>query len=269
MSRFADQFLHRFLRIPYLLHVRHFRQPAAPTATVILLHGLGNSSDNWKNIAAGLPRNVRVMGIDLLGFGESPKPLWATYNVRTQAQAIARTLLDENTHFPVTIVGHSLGSLIAVQLARRFPLLVNDILLCSPPLFTDKKDTEPWQQTLLKKLAKTMKKYPQQIEAIAPLAVKLGWTTPSFDISGDQTQTYLATLEASILNQRTMRDIQRLQTTTRIIYGLLDILIIPRLYTPLAKHNNHVTVKGYPVGHEMMGRYETIITAEIKTLLDR
>lgn len=269
MNRFIDQLVHRFLRVPYQLHIRRFRQPDHPTATVILLHGLGNSSKNWVNVANGLPRDIQVIGIDLLGFGKSPKPLWATYSVRTQAKAIARTLLAENVRFPVTIVGHSLGALIAVELARVIPLLVRDILLCSPPLYTPKKDTEPWQQKLLRRLFKEIQKNPNQLQNAAPMAVQLGWATPSFDISGDSLASYLATLKASIENQRTLVHLQRLRTPTRIVYGFVDFLIIPRLYGPLAESNTAVSVKGYPVGHEMMGRYETIVTKEITQLLNR
>jgi cis-3-alkyl-4-acyloxetan-2-one decarboxylase len=76
-----------------------------------------------------------VIVVDLLGFGDSPKPDWATYDARTQAQSLAKTLLGLGLTQRVVLVGHSMGSLVAVEFAKRYPALVKALVLCSPPLY--------------------------------------------------------------------------------------------------------------------------------------
>ena len=42
--------------------------------TIILIHGFGASSDYWRALYPTLSQKYRVIGIDLLGYGQSAKP---------------------------------------------------------------------------------------------------------------------------------------------------------------------------------------------------
>ena len=42
--------------------------------TVILVHGFGANADNWRALYPELSKNYRVIGLDLLGYGNSFKP---------------------------------------------------------------------------------------------------------------------------------------------------------------------------------------------------
>jgi len=134
----VSKFVHRTLRVPYSLHWYEFQSPKRPKATYVFIHGIGNTLHAWDNVVAGLPSDVSVIGIDLLGFGESPKPSWAIYDAKTQARSVAMTLLGlRMAHQPV-LVGHSLGALVSVEVAKRYPLIARRLILCSPPFYKPK-----------------------------------------------------------------------------------------------------------------------------------
>lgn len=87
-----DRIIHRWLKIPYTHFTwKHYRKPKKPRATVLFIHGIGNSGDAWKDVIERLPKDVRIISIDLLGFGKSPRPKWAIYNTKTQANAVLAT----------------------------------------------------------------------------------------------------------------------------------------------------------------------------------
>jgi pimeloyl-ACP methyl ester carboxylesterase len=130
-----DKLLHKYLRAPYILNAEELQAPTQQTATIILLHGIGSSLSMWKPLVKKMPADVRIIAIDLLGFGASPKPNWNTYNVRTQADSLATTLFSMKIRGPVVVVGHSLGSLVAIEFARRYPLMTKSLVLVSPPLY--------------------------------------------------------------------------------------------------------------------------------------
>ena len=85
--------IHRWLRVPYTLNIYANRRVKRPKATVLFLHGIGNSGAAWQEVIDRLPSDIRVISIDLLGFGKSSRPNHATYNATTQARAVIATLL--------------------------------------------------------------------------------------------------------------------------------------------------------------------------------
>jgi hypothetical protein len=120
--------LHKYLRIPYALHVHVVRKPRQARATVLFLHGIGTSGAAWDDVVKGLPKDVAVIAVDLLGFGKSPSPEWAKYSAATQARSLIATLLRLNIRQRLIIVGHSMGALVAVETANR--------LFCAARRFT-------------------------------------------------------------------------------------------------------------------------------------
>lgn len=135
-----DQLIHRWLRVPYTLNVYYFCRPDNPKSTILLIHGLGTSWRTWKPLEPYLPKDTQVIAIDMLGFGNSPKPDWKSYNAHDQATSIAATLRHESiTHLDI-VIGHSMGSLAAVELAKKYPKLAQSLILCSPPIYHPKID---------------------------------------------------------------------------------------------------------------------------------
>lgn len=113
-----------------LLHVGADKGTGAP---LILLHGIESSSSYWNNIIPALAENHRVIAIDLLGFGNSPKPLNIAYSLNDQVTWLKRTL--DSLHInSADIAGHSLGSLVSLAYAAAYPKQVTSLTMFSPVL---------------------------------------------------------------------------------------------------------------------------------------
>lgn len=99
-------------------HRRAFRMAGKGDA-VLLIHGIGDSSDTWRDVMPGLAKHYRVIAPDLLGHGQSAKPR-ADYSLAAYANGM-RDLLSVLGVERATIVGHSLGGAVAMQFAYQFP----------------------------------------------------------------------------------------------------------------------------------------------------
>lgn len=87
---------------------------------VLLLHGIASSSATWEAVLPGLGRHATVIAPDLLGHGQSAKPAGADYSLGAHAGGL-RDLLVALGHDRATLVGHSLGGGIALQMAYQYP----------------------------------------------------------------------------------------------------------------------------------------------------
>ena len=97
---------------------RAFRM-AGKGRAILLIHGIGDSSETWRDVMPGLARSYRVVAPDLLGHGASDKPR-ADYSLPAYANGM-RDLLGVLGIERVTLVGHSLGGAVAMQFAYQFP----------------------------------------------------------------------------------------------------------------------------------------------------
>jgi pimeloyl-ACP methyl ester carboxylesterase len=98
----------------------------AGTAPLLLLHPLGVTSEFWDQIAADLS-DLELLTLDLPGHGSSPL-LPEGLSVRTIAEWVVE-LLTEAGLTKVSVVGVSLGGLIAQHLAGYHPDLVERLIL--------------------------------------------------------------------------------------------------------------------------------------------
>ncbi|MGK5111463.1 alpha/beta fold hydrolase [Geodermatophilus sp. CPCC 205506] len=105
-SRVVHGYLRAFLR-------------AGSGPPLLLVHGIGNSSQTWAGVLQRLARQHTVIAPDLLGHGDSDKPR-GDYSIAAYANGM-RDLLSVLDVERVTVVGHSLGGGIALQFAYQFP----------------------------------------------------------------------------------------------------------------------------------------------------
>ena len=264
-----DTLIHRYLRVPYTLNVHTERKAKKPRATVLFLHGIGSAGAAWDAVIDGLPKDITVLSVDLLGFGDSPAPEWAAYSAKTQARSVIATLLRHNIRQRLIIVGHSMGALVAVEVARRYPLLVKSLVLCSPPFYKDdEKRFLPTREHTLKRLFKVAQNHPEKFASIAALAVKYKLVEEAFNVTSDNVGTYMAALEASIINQTSLADATKLQKPTTIVHGALDPVVIKKNLDAIVAANKHASLKVvYLAGHAIMGPYVPALTKEIKKIL--
>ena len=86
---------------------------------LLLIHGITGSSSTWDDVMPWLAERYCVVAPDLIGHGNSAKPR-GDYSLGAYASGI-RDLLGVLGHERATIVGHSLGGGVAMQLAYQFP----------------------------------------------------------------------------------------------------------------------------------------------------
>lgn len=261
-----DTLTHRWLKIPYTLNVRHNQRPKGAKVTLLFIHGIGNSGDAWRDVVNKMPPDVRVVTIDLLGFGDSPKPKWAIYNAKTQARSVLATFFKLRITTPVIIIGHSLGALVAIEMAKRYPLVVNSLILCSPPLYDTDNKALINNESVLMNLYKSAQKYPDQFMNAAAFASKYNLVNKSFSVTDKNIDSYMAALGSMIINQTSLQDAYNLKVPTVIIRGTLDPFVVPRNFSKLTKQNSMITVTSVIAGHEVQGLF---IPAVVKAINNR
>lgn len=99
--------------------------------TLVFVAGLGGTTRYWRARTKPLQAHHRIVLVDLLGFGESPKP-WAQYSVERHVNELRTVLAPFES---VSLVGHSLGALLTVAYAARFPEQVENIVVIGMPYF--------------------------------------------------------------------------------------------------------------------------------------
>ncbi len=109
-------------------HTFSYRMAGSGPA-LVLLHGVTCSSETWNEVIPVLARHFTVIAPDLLGHGQSAKPV-TEYSSGAYACSV-RDLLLELGHTRVTLVGHSLGGGVAMQFSYQFPEMTERLVLMS------------------------------------------------------------------------------------------------------------------------------------------
>lgn len=86
---------------------------------VLLIHGLGSSGMDWEYQLPALTPHYRVLTLDMLGHGQSEKPIHA-YSIQAFADDTLAFIQQMDLQQP-HIVGISMGGMIAFQLAVDHP----------------------------------------------------------------------------------------------------------------------------------------------------
>ncbi len=122
--------------------------PARPP--VLLLHGVGGGRQAWGDGLSGTgpalaAAGFTVLAVDFPGYGLSP--VITPYHLAGLADALHRLIAHLGLG-PATLVGHSMGGMVALELAARAPLAVAGLVLASTsPAFG--KPGGDWQQGFL------------------------------------------------------------------------------------------------------------------------
>lgn len=101
--------------------------PANPT--ILLLHGLSGTRDNWNRVARYLTPNYHVIIPDLPAHGETKAPEGFDLSIANLSEKLRRfadaAKIDPNLH----IAGHSMGGAIAMLYSAQYPLEVKSMFL--------------------------------------------------------------------------------------------------------------------------------------------
>jgi pimeloyl-ACP methyl ester carboxylesterase len=111
-----------------LLHLERSRQRSPARQTCVLVHGYGEGSYVWSEALDRLRGEFETITLDLRGHGDSHKSPTAQYNVAIHVSDLEQILLSLALQ-RVTLIGHSLGGQIVMNVASRYPKLVAGLVL--------------------------------------------------------------------------------------------------------------------------------------------
>jgi pimeloyl-ACP methyl ester carboxylesterase len=107
--------------------------PARPRGTILFLHGITESRRYFSGPLGTLADHYELYIPDLPGFGLSPKPA-TTYSMDLFRDAIRGFVMHHRLHErPIWVLGHSLGSLIALEYATLHPDHLRGLILLNLP----------------------------------------------------------------------------------------------------------------------------------------
>jgi len=93
---------------------------------VVFLHGLGGSANVWHGVMQAMQQHHHCVALDLRGHGRSQGR--GKFTIEGWAKDVQKLL--RHLELPaVTVVGHSMGSLVAQQLAHSSPDAVDQLVL--------------------------------------------------------------------------------------------------------------------------------------------
>ncbi len=108
---------------------------------LVAIHGLGATKGSFLPTVAALGARYRVIALDLPGFGDSDKPIGASYDARFFARAVI-ALLDALGLDRVHLIGNSLGGRVALEVGLSYPDRVDRLVLLAPSLAWRRE--RPW-----------------------------------------------------------------------------------------------------------------------------
>lgn len=110
---------------------------------VVFIHGLGGSANVWHGVFAAMTQHHHCIALDLRGHGRS------TSDGRISIESMAKDVeaLVRHLELPaVTLVGHSMGSLVAQQLAQARGDMVEKLVLVGGISHFDPQTREAYLQ---------------------------------------------------------------------------------------------------------------------------
>ncbi|MGC8653295.1 MAG: alpha/beta fold hydrolase [Candidatus Kryptoniota bacterium] len=94
--------------------------------SLVILHGLFGSLDNWYSLSKAFAEGFRVITVDMRNHGRSPHSF--IFNYQVMAKDILE-LLDDLRISEASLLGHSLGGKVAMQFVSLYPNRVHSLVV--------------------------------------------------------------------------------------------------------------------------------------------
>lgn len=130
-----------FVRINEMEMAVYERNTLNTSEAVILLHGYTGSKELWLRFANQLDEHYHVIIPDLAGHGETGYFSGWSYRASAQADRVAQ-LMETLGLERATIIGNSMGGMIAANFAIMYPLKTNKIIVFNPAGVTAPEPSE-------------------------------------------------------------------------------------------------------------------------------
>ncbi|MFB2580943.1 alpha/beta hydrolase [Herbiconiux sp. P15] len=217
----------------------------ADAPVVVMIHGIASSSATFSFVTPLLQSTHRVIAIDLLGFGGSPRPAQAEYTLEEHVAALAATIRHLHLARPFVLVGHSLGTLIGSRYAATHAEHLSKLVLVSPPVYLAPEEIGD------RRTRQQMSGYLQALHylrgnqkftmASAALVGRLLPIPHVMEITADTWVPFIKSMEHCLESQTVISDLARVDHPIEVIYGRLDEFLVPGNLTIIEKMRNVTT----------------------------
>lgn len=198
---------------------------------VVMIHGIASSSVTFVHLVPLLESDHRVITIDILGFGSSPSPDGSTYTLDEHAAALHRTIRSLGLQQPFTLIGHSLGGLIAARYAATHRRRLDRLVLVSSPIYLppavlgdplDRVNMGAYFTVyeFLRLNPVFTQRTATALAAIAPIKNVL-------EVTEQNWRPFMLSLQNAIESQTTLADLSRVRVAVDLVYGTLDPFLAP------------------------------------------
>lgn len=270
---FTTWIWHKILRVPIRLKTTYDRKVQHPKLTVVFLHSISATSETWRNTLRQLSKDpdlteVRIIALDLLGFGKSLRADWLDYDYLDYDSALDQALKHLRVKTPVVLVGHSMGSLIAADYATNFQPSIElvELVLVSPPVLMA-EELARLPDKAYTKTYRSLHKIATDVPAAEVLA-NLVQRFSSFRSAYIRTAAFAKSMEQIILCRKNYQTYTKIRIPTVIIHGHFDPLVM-RSNLKCAAHQNsrHITYISVIGQHDISVGKRAKILSEIKKVL--
>lgn len=108
---------------------------------VVLIHGVAGSGLIWGATVAEMGNGFEAIAVDLLGYGYSPKPP-LRYTPCRHVGEIHRTIKGAGICEPVVVMGLSMGAILALEFAARYPESTRGVVGVGLPYYRDEAEAQ-------------------------------------------------------------------------------------------------------------------------------
>ncbi len=263
---------HRFLRRPIRLKVAIDNKTKNPRLTVIFLHGISATSDTWRTTIRQFSANpdlkgVRLVALDLLGFGKSLQSSWLDYDYLDYEKALENSFKKLKITSPIVLVGHSMGSLIAADFAVNFQsdFELAGLILVSPPVLMSEELAKLPDKVYTKSYGSLYKlaKDEPAIEVVANFVQRFS----SFSSRYIKTPAFDRSMDNIILNPRNYKTYSKIRIPTLIIHGHFDPLVMSSNLKKVATANPNVRFVSVIGHHDVSAQKRSKLLIELKRII--
>lgn len=227
---------------------------------ILFLHGLGASRRSWSEVLKNFPSKYKLILVDLLGFGRSPKPN-IEYNLGEHLSAIEGVLEKEKVK-SLTVIGHSAGGLLSIDLVKRNKN-IKRLILINPTLF---KSAELAKEMIIKAYPRaryllftklgfiycgTHNLFDSFFKLILPLFFPEYPKEIIEDFLDHTWNSYRKSYKSIIEQQNSINLLKEVKIPTLIIFGKGDGYMNKKLLLSLEGENKFIKLKELAGGHDL------------------
>lgn len=240
--------------------------------SITLIHGVGGSAEDFKELVPGLSKHFDLLLLDLPGFGLSQghENIFSPQKYATLLIDLLPSLVNSTNY----IVGHSMGGNVSVQIALQAPNLAKKLILIDAAGFLNKFSYSEHVMAnyvgntipLAKQYSSTVKNAVSALNQFLPDPTKILLSSPGRSLILDDNINAISAL--AVMNEELSALIRKKSPPTFIIWGGKDQIMPVQVSTMLSYLLNTHSVFIFPeAGHSPQKEHPSEIVSKIENFI--